>query len=72
MGRTLGRVCGEQVPQIADGQVLSPADPGLRIGIDTQLLDEFSRTLDELREAAVGFQKILAARPPCCSRWCRL
>jgi AraC-like DNA-binding protein len=53
---------GEQVPEIIDTQTFSPAEPVLRIGIDPTLKAEFSRTIEEMREAAVGFQKILSAR----------
>jgi AraC-like DNA-binding protein len=53
---------GEQIPEIVDPQTFSLAEPALRVGIDSVLKDEFTRAIEEMRESAVGYQKILAAR----------
>lgn len=53
---------GETAQRLAAEYPFSPANPVLQASVDEAILEEFVRISDEMREEAVGYQRIIAAR----------
>ena len=53
---------GNAANGIAADNALSPSSPVLQASVDEALLENFVRIADEMRDEAIGYQKIIAAR----------